>query len=330
MVKEYGGDKAIFERVLFAFGLLQSLVDVNLDFVFKGGTCLLLFLDNPRRFSTDIDIMVNADTDIDEFITEAGKLFPFESCVEHHRRRNNGIEKRHFKFEYTSIISNTPSNIILDVVFEDDDFIDTKLVEIKNSLHITEDPPSYVKVPIVDYMIADKLSAFAPNTIGVLYNSGKDLEIIKQMHDVAVLFDHIEDFEVVKRAYYEYSKIQIKYRRLDIDFQDCLNDTIEACISILSDGAHYDKSQFYKELKGGIKKIGTHIFGSYSRIKAIPHVSKVLYIASMIRHDLDLSYIDTIDVEELIPHGTIYANLNRVKKIDSEAFKYIKASVSLL
>lgn len=77
--------------------------------------------------------MVNADTDIDEYITEAGKLFPFESCVEHHRRKNNGIEKRHFKFEYTSILSNTPSNIILDVVFEDDDFIVTKLVKIKNS-----------------------------------------------------------------------------------------------------------------------------------------------------------------------------------------------------
>lgn len=101
VVKKYGGDKGIFERVMFAFGWLQSLVDVNLGFIFKGGMCLLLLLDDPRRFSTDIDIIVKPGTDIDKFIRESGKLLPFETHEEHHRRKENGIEKRHFKFEYT-------------------------------------------------------------------------------------------------------------------------------------------------------------------------------------------------------------------------------------
>lgn len=330
VVGRYKGNKEIFERVLFAFGMLQSLADVNLDFVFKGGTCLLLLLDNPRRFSTDIDIMVNIDTDIDDFIKEAGKLFPFESYAEHHRVKKNGIEKRHFKFEYISILTNHPANIVLDVVFEDKSFIDTKSIEIKNSLLLTEQPSTFVNVPTVEYLIADKLTAFAPNTIGILYNQDKDLEIIKQMHDVAILFDYVQDFEVVKNAYSKYAEIQIKYRELSCNYEFCLNDTIEACISILSLGEHFGNKQSYVELKGGISKISSHIFDGYSINKAILHSSKVLYIATMVKYNQDLDYVDKVDSEQLLSKNSIYANLNKVRKINVIAFNYVRASILLI
>ena len=50
-------DPALIERTIFAFGLLEALARSELPFVFKGGSSLMLLLDKPRRFSTDVDTM---------------------------------------------------------------------------------------------------------------------------------------------------------------------------------------------------------------------------------------------------------------------------------
>lgn len=56
--KKYKKDPALLERVLYAFGLLEAIAQVGMPFVFRGGTCLMLLLDQPMRLSTDIDIIV--------------------------------------------------------------------------------------------------------------------------------------------------------------------------------------------------------------------------------------------------------------------------------
>ena len=57
-----GNDPVLIERCLFAFGLLEALRKVELPFIFKGGTCLMLLLKEPKRLSTDIDIIVDPNT----------------------------------------------------------------------------------------------------------------------------------------------------------------------------------------------------------------------------------------------------------------------------
>ena len=63
--KDSGNDPALLERVLFAFGLLEAISRVELPFIFKGGTCLMLLLKKPMRLSTDIDCYCR------RFITES-------------------------------------------------------------------------------------------------------------------------------------------------------------------------------------------------------------------------------------------------------------------
>jgi hypothetical protein len=72
-----GADPSILERTIFAFGLLEAIRRAGLQFIFKGGTSLLLLLDEPRRLSTDIDIIVEPKTNVDDYIQRAGKIFPF-------------------------------------------------------------------------------------------------------------------------------------------------------------------------------------------------------------------------------------------------------------
>lgn len=73
--KETSADPSILERTVFAFGLLEAIRSVGLPFIFKGGTSLLLLLDEPRRLSTDIDIIVEPGTDVEDYIQRAGKIF---------------------------------------------------------------------------------------------------------------------------------------------------------------------------------------------------------------------------------------------------------------
>ena len=84
--EETGADPSILERTIFAFGLLEAIRRVDMPFIFKGGTSLLVMLDEPRRLSTDIDIIVDHNTDVDGYIEMAGKIFPFVSVEEHKRK----------------------------------------------------------------------------------------------------------------------------------------------------------------------------------------------------------------------------------------------------
>ena len=40
-------------------------------------TSLMLILEKPARLSTDIDILVEPGTDVDDYIDKAARIFPF-------------------------------------------------------------------------------------------------------------------------------------------------------------------------------------------------------------------------------------------------------------
>ena len=42
-------DPVLLERAVYAFGLLEALARVGMPFIFKGGTCLMLLMNRPRR-----------------------------------------------------------------------------------------------------------------------------------------------------------------------------------------------------------------------------------------------------------------------------------------
>ncbi|NEW84864.1 MAG: nucleotidyl transferase AbiEii/AbiGii toxin family protein, partial [Mariniphaga sp.] len=56
---KYGKDPNLMESMVHALYLLEQLKLTGLDFIFKGGTSLVLLMEQPRRFSVDIDIIVS-------------------------------------------------------------------------------------------------------------------------------------------------------------------------------------------------------------------------------------------------------------------------------
>lgn len=131
-------DPGLIERAIYALGLLEAISRVGMPFVFKGGSSLLLLLDHPMRLSTDIDIVVAPNTDVDDYIQRAAKIFPFQSCEEQKRIGKNNIVKRHFKFTYVSPLTQRSIYILLDVLFEENKYAHLIEKEIRNELLLTE------------------------------------------------------------------------------------------------------------------------------------------------------------------------------------------------
>lgn len=67
-------DPQFIERALYALGLLEALKQTGMDFIFKGGSCLMILLPQVMRLSTDIDIIVSPGTDVRGFIERASAL----------------------------------------------------------------------------------------------------------------------------------------------------------------------------------------------------------------------------------------------------------------
>ena len=69
---EFSGlNPAVCEKMIFALHLVELLAGSQLNFVFKGGTSLVLLLKEARRFSVDVDIVTNAKKgDIENVLDE--------------------------------------------------------------------------------------------------------------------------------------------------------------------------------------------------------------------------------------------------------------------
>ena len=107
----------------------------------------------------------------------------------------------------------------------------------------------------------------------------EELEIIKQLNDIACLFEQFNDIEAVRDTYIKTAKLEIGFRGLNSDYKDCLKDTMRACLSIMSKGLILrDDYKFYLT---GIRKKRGHIIGyKYNPDIAADQAAKTLYLCS--------------------------------------------------
>ncbi len=326
-----GADPSILERTVFAFGLLEAIQSVEMPFIFKGGTSLLVMLDEPRRLSTDIDIIVNHNTDVDSYIQKAGEIFPFISVEENKRKGVNEIEKRHFRFHFLSPITSKEINILLDVVFEENPYQKLVKVPIRNKLLVSEGDDLMVTIPDKNCILADKLTAFAPHTTGIPFGRDKELEIIKQLFDCWTLLQEMDDYKMVAKVYEKVSLVELEYRGLSINPMDCLKDTIDSCICIMGRGSL--NAEDYKNLSMGINSIQGHIFKGRINGEIVgTYASEVMYLATCLL--TRQSEFERISEPE--SYRNIHLHIKGVKKISGIrnvnplAYAYMIKSLQML
>lgn len=314
---------------VFAFGLLQALSDSGLPFHFKGGTSLLLLLKSPRRLSTDIDIVVPKKTDFDRYFAFVKDRFPFYSGEERGKTENRYF--RHFYFYPKAEGLSEEISINLDVAFEDHPFIETTEREIALPFLLSDGVVSQVKLPSVSALLGDKLTAFAPHTIGVnphFTSLGKRidnrLQVMKQMYDIACLFDERPNFSVVKESFLRSVGFENQFRGSSFRFHEVLQDAFEAALCIASSGQFDPKGEFKTVFKPGIQGLSSCVFsGRYTQQEAANDATKVALVCAGLIKDFDIFSRNDFPIRQ-------NKDLRLFKRIlDPEAFERIRAALCL-
>lgn len=326
--KHRKADKILIEKVIRALLLLEGLAGSGLSFVFKGGTAVMLLQDTPKRFSIDIDIIVPEKADLNDLFSGFIKEKGFSRVELQNRETEPEIDKSHYKFYYEPVHKSNLSEdgILLDVLGEASNY--RKIVPVKiDSPFVKQDgPPAKINIPSKEDILADKLTAFAPNTTGVPYMKGgfsRAMEIVKQLFDIGNLFDDVHDMSVIRETFGKIARTEMRYRQLAGDVNLVLEDMFQTalCISTKGKAGRGDLSA----LQEGVSQIRAYIFSELYHIeKAIVHASRIAYLSKLI--EAKESAIVRFEGPEQVLEWTIgrpfNTKLNKLKRTNPEAFFY--------
>ncbi len=324
-------DIALIEKSIRAFSLLESLVLSGCPFVFKGGTALMLHLNSAKRLSIDIDIICPPGTNIEEFILKHAQDYGFGDVKLVERVTPHNIPKTHAKFYYqVTYVTNTETEcILLDVLFEDIYYQEIEQLPIQSRFLKLKGEPIMVNVPSKADMLGDKLTAFAPNTTGIPYFKGdKDcsMEIIKQLFDIASLFDVTTDLTAVTETFQKFAAVELQYRNLDPEnINQVLDDIFQTSLCICLRGQVAPDT--FKLLQTGTKRIQSFIHSEkYNIDSAITNASKAAYLSVLIANGVTtVAHFDPQNIESLrdvVIIEPLNTKLNKLKKSNIEAFFY--------
>lgn len=353
---QYKKDPGIIEAMIHALYLLDQLTLTGLNFIFKGGTSLVLLMDKPQRFSVDIDIIVDPSITREVLETHLSKIAESSEFIrmepDERRSYKEGVPKAHYKFIYGSsvstrnkegaVIANPEREILLDVLFATNPYPVLIEKEIKTDWVVMSGEPLTVRTPDINSIAGDKLVAFAPCTTGVPYGVEKEKEIIKQLFDVGNLFHLIEDMDVFHASYHTSAESEIKYRseRNIASVQDILQDTIDTAKLIARKEFHpaddHDSRTKYAEINKGISQFGHFVFEGNFRIDHAQVASaKAAYLAALLLTGSKIKpeiFDEAVAAQEdLIAHPD-YNFLNKRLKFVSkgEALFYWRRIIKLL
>lgn len=276
------------EKMIYALTLVEQLAINKLDFIFKGGTSLILLLNDSGRFSIDIDIITTATRQqIEKVLQQICLARPFTRFeLNGHRSYKEGIPKAHYQLFYNSALSKKEDHILLDILFEDHAYPALMDLPVKAEWLLTDGDHTLVKVPTIESIAGDKLTAFAPLTTGILYGKGKEVEIIKQLHDVDKLYNQVNDIGVLIKAFNEIVAKEIKYRGNTCSTNDVINDIIAAGLLIIrreKNTQDPDKS-YFGEIKRGLLQFKSYQTTSAFRIdEAIVAAGKASVLAAKVQ-----------------------------------------------
>ncbi len=315
-------DPKLIEKVIYAMSLLEQLQLNELNFIFKGGTALLLTTPVPNRFSIDIDI-VTEENNIDiervlDKITKTNKFHRWEDDSE--RNRSDNVPIGHYKLFYKSAVSNREEPILLDLLYAPNPYAETKKVPLKHNWLITSGNDVFVETPTFDAILGDKLTAFAPNTTGILYSKNRPVEIIKQLFDISFLFDRASDLKVIKHTFDKIAQKEIEYRNLSITTKDVLTDTWNTCFMIATRDT---KTNDFKHIQTGLKNFANFTIDRFTIDEAIVASAKAAYFTVLISKE-SVSEIEKfnnpLEIKDWLIDNPLYNKLNKLKKNNHEAF----------
>lgn len=328
VAKTSKADKNLVEKVIHALLLLEGLSESELNYVFKGGTALMLLLNSEKRLSIDIDIIVSEkETDLTEILDNICHTKGFTHFEKQKRIAETNIEKEHFKLFFISALNNQKSHILLDILKEKIHYQNIIELPIDNVFINHKDKPATVSLPDFNNILGDKLTAFAPNTTGIPYrkcSKEMGMEIIKQMYDIGCLCDKADNPEIVSAVFSSFAETELAYRGNESSVENVLDDIIETALSVCL--RQNKGNSDFNILHKGVIQVKPFIFSEQFHLeKAITYAAKAAYIATVIKFGVKYfsRFSQELDMKDWVIAEPINTKLNKIKKTNPEAFYYL-------
>jgi hypothetical protein len=319
------------EKAIAALHLLECLANERVDFIFKGGTSLLLLLQKIYRLSVDIDIIVekpigDADGAFSRICAES-KLF---TRFERQERDIDALfDTEHYKFFYRPFADEAEeSYILLDLYGIPNPYANTLNMELVSDIVDTGGENVSVRVPDVDSILGDKLTAFAPDTIGISLSADpghrpKRVEVLKQLYDIGNLFDRAENVGNIRRTYHAVAAQEIEKFGLEITPEDVLRDSARHAY-VIGHGGKTDKP-LYETIAKGYKDFNKFVADlSFDESQAVLAAAKTAYLVSvLLASGKDLEKYDReLDMRDWEIADKAFSDFNDYKYSNPEAFYY--------
>jgi len=324
------------EKAIAALYLLESLVQSNIKLIFKGGTSLLLLLGKIYRLSIDIDLILNdKNREIESIFADICKQNKiFYKYEKQEREKAKIIGTDHYKFYYRPFADDADeSYILLDLYYMKNPYGKTQKMEITSDILYTEGDNVYVETPDVNSILADKLTAFAPDTIGISLTAKpghrpKRVEVIKQLFDISNLFDKADDIKCIKETYKTIAEHEIKTKMLNITSEDTLDDS-KYYAYLIGHAGKLDET-LYTMISKGYKDFSKFVSDLlFDENQAILAAAKVAYLIKALTDNYNEleKYKNTIDMSQWEINNKDYTSFNEYKYSNPEAFFYwVKAT----
>ncbi|MFZ2285253.1 MAG: nucleotidyl transferase AbiEii/AbiGii toxin family protein [Lutibacter sp.] len=317
-------DPKLIEKVIWALTLLEQLKINGLNFTFKGGTALLLATEKPKRFSIDIDIITeNTEREITAVLQKIkdDKIF-LDWEDDNDRKHTPDAPIGHFKAYYKSVVDGNIEPILLDLLYTPNPYPEVLELPIKHNWISTSGEDIIISMPSFDAILGDKLTAFAPKTTGILYSKGRPVEIIKQLYDIAFLFDNISDLTIVKNSFNKVVQEEIRFRKLEITASEVLNDTWQACFTLAERDINAEE---FNHLQLGIRNFTNFTIDRFNIDEAITAGAKVAYLTKLLQAEEGIKierFKTPLEIKDWLIEDQQYNKLNKLKKNNPEAFYY--------
>jgi len=255
------------ELVVHCLELVASLGRLGLDFRFKGGNSLLIMLEDPRRFSIDVDIATTVPKE--ELVSAVGSVVagggPFTRWEARQPKTKPWLPLISFKLFFASCYAPPDEPyVMLDAVLEAPPYPGERRQVRCGELYVADQE---VEVPTVPGLIGDKLLTIGPSTLGIPLGRGKAAQRLKHVFDVSLLsrvgYDRAQVWQGLRGSQAQEERIQQRH----FDFAEIAEDTVRFCSAALEHAAPpppetLPEATYLYEVALGFPEFRQHLFRS--------------------------------------------------------------------
>ena len=253
------------ELVVYCLELVSQLSHHNLQYRFKGGNSLLVMLENPQRFSIDVDIATKSNKEelikLVDTITNENEFFTKYEIRQH--KTKPWLPMISFKLYFNSFYQDEENAyIMLDAILENAPYAGIKKQVRCLDMYQSNE---LVEVPTIEGLIADKLLTIGPSTLGIPLGKNKEGHRLKHVFDISLLSKHELNIEQVKVDLKNCIQQENGVQRKNLSQKEIFDDTIDFCSQALK----YDRipalegiedNQYLYEIVKGFEEFKEHLF----------------------------------------------------------------------